>query len=115
MAYGTCVDISIEMDGRVYYIPAIIVDVKAHTYSTGIIQSGKSYEEKEQENNNENEDNDEDGDNNKNKNEDGDRSIVEWYTKQYKDGQNKSDGLNRFNRNSSIIIYRDEVLNEFKH
>lgn len=111
MAYGTCVDISIEMDGRVYYIPAIIVDVKAHTYSTGIIQSGESYEKKEKGDNNEDGNNKKDG----NDDEKGDHSVVEWYTKQYKDGQNKSDGLNRFNRNSSIIIYRDEVLNELKH
>lgn len=109
MAYGTCVDISIEMDGRVYYIPAIIVDVKAHTFPTGIIQSDESYEEEEEDengNNNENEDNNEEENTSKLR----DRSIVEWYTKQDKDGPNKSDGLNRFNRKSSIIIYRDEVL-----
>lgn len=109
MAYGTCVDISIEMDGRVYYIPAIIVDVKAHTFPTGIIQSDESFEEEEEDengNNNENEDNNEEENTSKLR----DRSIVEWYTKQDKDGPNKSDGLNRFNRKSSIIIYRDEVL-----
>lgn len=105
MAYGTCVDISIEMDGRVYYIPAIIVDVKAHTFPTGMIQTNESYEEDEQAQ-------DKKQDQVKKQDQDQARSIVEWYTSKGEDRQNKSAGLNRFSYNSSIIIYRDEVLND---
>lgn len=43
MAYGTAVDVAIQMDdGNTYYIPAIITDIKAHTYPTGILQTGDS-------------------------------------------------------------------------
>ena len=37
--------------------------------------------------------------------------IVEWYViNEDAKGNKKSKGLNRFNRNGSIIIYREEVL-----
>lgn len=41
MAYGTCVDVEILLDGQTYYIPAIIVDVKNHTHPTGVFQTKK--------------------------------------------------------------------------
>ncbi len=40
MAYGTCVDISIELNGETHYIPAIIVDTKGHLAPTGVFQTG---------------------------------------------------------------------------
>lgn len=40
MAYGTGVDITIDLNGETYYIPAIIVDVKEHSAYTGEIQTG---------------------------------------------------------------------------
>lgn len=92
MAYGTCADITIELDNHTYYIPAIIVDVKEHTAPTGIFQTGVSVKDGSYENT---------GDG---------RAIVEWYVIQGKDEQNKSSGLNKFSDTSSIIIYREEIL-----
>lgn len=107
MAYGTCVDVEIMIEGNTYYIPAIIVDVKGCTYPNGFCQTGKDHaasckeEEKNTENNN--------GKNSPSPN------IVEWYTYQYIDDQkgqqdkNISASVRGFN-DASIIIYRDEVL-----
>lgn len=92
MAYGTCVDISIQIEGRNYYIPAIIVDVKAHSAPDGIYQTNVSCEDLSVD--------DTGGEG---------RAIVEWYVVQ-KDGGNKSSGLLQFDYGSSVIIYRDEVL-----
>ena len=36
--------------------------------------------------------------------------TVDQYKEYQKKGNKKSKGLNRFNRNGSIIIYREEVL-----
>lgn len=92
MAYGTCVDISIVLDSVTYYIPAIIVDVKAHSAPIGMIQTGESFA-------GEKVDTGKSG------------LIVEWYViNEDAKGNKKSKGLNRFNRNGSIIIYREEVL-----
>lgn len=92
MAYGTCVDISIQIEGRTYYIPAIIVDVKAHSAPDGIYQTNVSCEDLSVDNSG------------------GDaRAIVEWYVIK-EDGGNKSSGLLQFDHGSSVIIYRDEVL-----
>ncbi len=94
MAYGTCVDISIQLNGEKYYIPAVIVDVKAHTASNGYCQTYKTFTgevEKPQ------------GAENGN--------IVEWYVKQFDSNENnKSAGLKNFNETAEIIIYRDEVM-----
>jgi|GEM_PF-2454039 len=92
MAYGTCVDIAIQIDNSRYYIPAIIVDTKGHSSPTGIFQTGIPF-----------------GDGNK-ENTGKSGSIVEWYTPQITSDGNKSTGLNQFNKNGSIIIYREEVL-----
>ena len=92
LAYGTCVDISIELDENIYYIPAIIVDVKNHTSPTGIFQTGVPLQ----------------GSDKKVAGDTG--NIVEWYVIRVVNGKNKSAGLNRFNRKSSIIIYWQEVL-----
>ena len=91
MAYGTCVDIVIQLEGKTYYIPAIIVDVKAHSAPTGIFQTGDPFVG---------------GSENTGKA----GPIVEWYVIKTQDGKNKSTGLSNFNSNASIIIYRDEVL-----
>ncbi len=92
MAYGTCVDISIQFNGNTYYIPAIIVDVKWHTAPDGIYQTNRSCTDMSV-------------DNRGGKG----RNIVEWYVIQ-DDGNDKTTGLSQFNHGSSIIIYRDEVL-----
>lgn len=95
MAYGTCVDISIQLDNQTYYIPAIIVDTKGHSAPTGIFQTGVAF-------------------NNGNDEYTGKQGpIVEWYTVQKHDGddnKNISEGLNNFNRNVQLMIYREEVL-----
>ena len=92
MAYGTCVDISVVLDSVTYYIPAIIVDVKAHSAPIGMIQTGESFA-------GEKVDTGKSG------------LIVEWYViNEDAKGNKKSKGLNRFNRNGSIIIYREELL-----
>lgn len=95
MIYGNCVDISIELEGETYYIPAIIVDVKAHTANDGIFQTGYDFKGNYENTGNEG-------------------NIVEWYVEQYENSStqegNKSSGLNQFNSNASIIIYPEEVL-----
>jgi len=91
MAYGTCVDVAIQLGGNTYYIPAIIVDVKAHTAPTGVFQTDQNFA----------------GSGSYNY----DGNIVEWYTKQYtSNNDNKSLGLNQFSSTGSIAIYRNEVL-----
>ena len=40
MRYGTSVDVVLERDGTNYYIHAVVGDCKAHTYPSGIIQTG---------------------------------------------------------------------------
>lgn len=92
MAYGTALDVTIQLDNQTYYIPAIIVDVKAHTAPTGIFQTGISCATGEYV-----------PSNSKN-------NIVEWYVDQGAGAHNKSAGLNKFNTNGSVIVYRDEVL-----
>lgn len=97
MIYGTCVDISIELEGETYYIPAIIVDIKAHTYPSGVIQTYVNYAGEEERSGNAQNGN-----------------IVEWYVEQFENADtkegNKSSGLAQFNNNASIIIYQEEVL-----
>lgn len=98
MIYGTCIDITIEFEGETYYIPAVIVDIKAHTSPDGCIQSDTLLVDK-------------DGDN---KTDDNGRqsaggNIVEWYVEQKVNGKNKSEGLMQFDTNGGIIIYRDEM------
>lgn len=92
LAYGTCVDISIEFDEVTYYIPAIIVDVKNHTAPTGIFQTGVPLN----------------GTGIVDTGKSG--PIVEWYVIKEVNGKNKSTGLKHFNQNACIIIYRQEVL-----
>lgn len=97
MAYGTCLDVTIELHSQTYYIPAVIVDVKAHTKvennskDSGYFQTNLGF------------DGSRDG-NGKGQN------IVEWYVKNEEGSQNKSTGLKDFNGNGGIIIYRDEVM-----
>ena len=93
MIYGTCVDISIELEGNTYYIPAIIVDVKANTANggEGIFQTGYNYKGEYE-------------------NTGATGTIVEWYVVQETEAGNKAEGLKQFNRNASIIIYQEEVL-----
>ena len=92
MVYGTCADITIVLNGERYYIPAIIIDTKGNSYPSGEIQTGWTFAGKYEETGTQG-------------------AIVEWYTPQYDDKKNnKSDGLNHFNRNGSIIIYREERL-----
>lgn len=94
MAYGTCVDIEIELNGDIYYIPAIIVDVKAHSAPTGIFQTGIPFEKDQGEY-----DTGKTG------------PIVEWYVKQNSgERTDKTVGLKKFNTCTTIIIYRQEIL-----
>ena len=92
MAYGTCVDIEIQLNGTSYYIPAIIVDVKWHTAPTGVFQTGIPF------------------DNSGKVDTGSSQPIVEWYVVQGDGEKNKSTGLNAFSSSGSLIIYRDEVL-----
>lgn len=93
MAYGTCVDVTIVLNGERYYIPAIIIDTKAHSHPSGEIQTGDLIDpSKSHENTGKT------------------GAIVEWYTIQGTDEKNKSDGLKKFDRTGSIIIYRDERM-----
>lgn len=78
-------------DGNTYYIPAIITDIKAHTYPTGILQTGDSLAS------------------NSNTAKKEGTNIVEWYTVK-EAPENKSAGLNYYNTKGSLIIYRDAVL-----
>ncbi len=92
MIYGACADITIDLNEKTYYIPAIIIDTKGHSAPTGIIQTGKSFTENYEETGIPG-------------------SIVEWYTGQFDEkGNNKAEGLDNFSRNGSIIIYREEIL-----
>ena len=91
MAYGTCVDVTIELNEKRYYIPAIITDVKGDTAYNGYYQTNVKF--------------------------DGSRSdpregddIVEWYVKQGEGSKNKASGLKEFDLNGGIIIYRDVVM-----
>ncbi|MDD6626882.1 MAG: hypothetical protein PUF03_01365 [Lachnospiraceae bacterium] len=90
MAYGTCVDVTIELEGKTYYIPAIITDVKAHTAYEGYCQTNKTFTGEI----------------------DGvsEGNIVEWYVIQKENNQNKSEGLDSYSENGGLIIYRDEVM-----
>ncbi len=103
MIYGTCVDITICLKEETYYIPAVVVDVKAHTYgSGGYFQTFQQYrdmsdEERQQER-----------ENYKNGNK---GNIVEWYVEQYDDaGNNKSKGLYELGVEGGIIIYDGETM-----
>lgn len=40
MRYGTKLDVVLEKDGRLAYLPCVVVDCKAHTYPTGVVQTG---------------------------------------------------------------------------
>lgn len=93
MIYGTCVDISIVLEGNTYYIPALIVDVKANTANggEGIFQTGYDFEGNYVDTG-------------------AVGPIVEWYVVQETEAGNKAEGLKQFNRNASIIIYQEEVL-----
>ena len=93
MAYGTCVDVTIVLNGDRYYIPAIIIDTKAHSYPSGEIQTGDLIDPSRK-----------DGNTGKT------GPIVEWYVIQGEGEKNKSAGLKEFDRMGSIIIYRDERI-----
>ena len=93
MAYGTCVDVTIVLNGDRYYIPAIIIDTKAHSYPSGEIQTGDLIDPSR-----------------KDEYTGKTGAIVEWYTIQGTGEKNKSDGLKEFDRMGSIIIYRDERM-----
>lgn len=43
MIYGTCVDITIEFEGNEYFIPAVVVDCKAHSADKGYVQTGQAF------------------------------------------------------------------------
>lgn len=91
MAYGTCIDISIDLGGETYYIPAIIVDTKGHSAPDGIFQTGETF-----------------GGEVVNTGKTG--PIVEWYIEKGEDDKNKSKGLDQFTDTGSLIFYRSEVL-----
>ena len=93
MAYGTCVDVTIVLNGDRYYIPAIIIDTKAHSYPSGEIQTDDLIDPSRK-----------DGNTGKT------GPIVEWYVIQGEGEKNKSAGLKEFDRMGSIIIYRDERI-----
>lgn len=40
MRYGSIIDVVLEDGSNTYYMPAVVVDCKAHTYPTWIVQSG---------------------------------------------------------------------------
>lgn len=90
MIYGTFVDVVVKLEGNTYYIPAIIVDTKAHSAPYGTFQTGVTFT---------------------GENAGGQVGpIVEWYVSQSRNTpENKSMGLNDFN-DGSIIIYRDQRL-----
>ena len=43
MNYGTKIDIVVERDNVLYYIPAVVGEAKAHTYPNGIYQTGVKF------------------------------------------------------------------------
>lgn len=91
MSYGTCVDIGIELDGKTYYIPAVIGDIKNHTAPEGYVQTDVAFGES------------------KNKSEDS-GNIVEWYTYQRdNENNNKSAGLAQFN-DGFLVLYEDSCM-----
>lgn len=85
MIYGTCVDVGIEIKDKTYYIPAVIVDTKAHTAPDGMFQTGEHFGS------------DSVGCDQGN--------IVEWYMEQGEGDRNKSAGLNDYSLTGEIIIY----------
>lgn len=92
MIYGTCIDITIEFEGKEYFIPAVVVDCKAHSADKGYVQTGQAFN---------------------GENAGGEQgNIIEWYVTQGKDSKNKSAGLKQFTENGGIIIYRDEIMLE---
>lgn len=93
MSYGTCVDVTIVLNGDRYYIPAIIIDTKAHSYPSGEIQTDDLIDPSR-----------------KDEYTGKTGAIVEWYTLQNKEGNNKSEGLMNFDNGGSIIIYREERM-----
>ena len=103
MRYGTCADITICIDNITYYIPAVIVDVKAHTNgSGGYFQTYQEYREMS----------------NEERQIEMERygelpkgNIVEWYVEQKdENGNNKSSGLRKFDTDGGIIIYDGETM-----
>ncbi len=97
MSYGTCLDVVIIEDNVPYFIPAIIVDVKEHTYPSGLVQTYENFNREVDNPNNAQSGN-----------------IVEWYHFQYENNNvnnnNTSDALRSYNKDASILIYRGEVL-----
>ncbi|MDE6742350.1 MAG: hypothetical protein K2J95_00545, partial [Lachnospiraceae bacterium] len=97
MSYGTCVDVVIIEDSVPYFIPAIIVDVKEHTYPSGLVQTYENFNHEVDNPNNAQSGN-----------------IVEWYHFQYENNDvnnnNRSNALRSYNKDASILIYREEVL-----
>ncbi len=103
MIYGACVDVTIELEGQTYYIPAVIVDTKGYTAPYGYLQTGNSFEYVEKRDISEEP---------KETEYNTTPNIVEWYVIKIENGKNKSEGLAAFNENGSIIIYRDEIALE---
>lgn len=89
MIYGACVDVTIEFEGKTYYIPAVIVDSKEHSAPNGLYQTNETFAGIKE------------GDSPSG-------NIVEWYVYQGDGDKNKSTGLNKFTKDGGIIIYKDE-------
>lgn len=94
MGYGRLCDIKVSYNGNTYYIPCVVVDVKAHTATNGYIQTGVSIA-------------------------DGSTVssatsavMVEWYGVSGKTntGKNRSSGLKYFT-DVEIIMYLDSKIN----
>lgn len=112
MIYGTCVDVTIELEGQTYYIPAVIVDTKGHTAPYGYVQTGEYFTTPGNEKKNVCDIKKDISEGAKEENYSVTPNIVEWYVIQNEDGKNKSTGLNAFSKTGSIIIYRDEIALE---
>ena len=82
--------------GKIYYIPAVITDVKEHTGANGYFQTGVTFEEANRE---------------EQKKPTGSQgNIVEWYVERDSVYGNKSKGLGSFDRKGGLIIYRNEMM-----
>ncbi len=89
MIYAACVDVTIEFEGKTYYIPAVIVDSKEHSAPDGLYQTNVTFANKEEVGS-------------------PPGNIVEWYVYQGSGDKNKSAGLSKFSKDGGIIIYKDE-------
>ncbi|MCM1251962.1 MAG: hypothetical protein NC321_04010 [Clostridium sp.] len=112
MIYGTCVDVTIELEGQTYYIPAVIVDTKGDTAPYGYVQTGIPFTTPGNEKSGVRDIKKDISEKAEKENYSATPNIVEWYVIQIENGNNKAEGLFAFNENGGIIIYRDEIAAE---